>query len=102
MVAFFSLWQLQPSPGTKIRTGKQLILCRFDENIKTNELFTEKIMGKFTSEVFVVNGTMKFVVIVRRSFKDVIGFPKSKGVKVLNIPNEGDGEGVKCRQPVRM
>nr|CAI5859315.1 unnamed protein product [Callosobruchus analis] len=45
---------------------------------------------------------MKFVVIVRRSFKDVIGFPKSKGVKVLNIPNEGDGEGVKCRQPVRM
>ncbi|CAH1955693.1 unnamed protein product [Acanthoscelides obtectus] len=82
--------------------------CRFDEHIlKNHELFAEKIKGahvvftgKVASEVVVANGTMKFRVMVRRYFKNVLGLPKNKEVRVLKISNEG--EGAKCRQPVRM
>ncbi|CAH1955694.1 unnamed protein product [Acanthoscelides obtectus] len=43
---------------------------------------------------------MKFRVMVRRYFKNVLGLPKNKEVRVLKISNEGAG--AKCRQPVRM
>ncbi|CAG9816694.1 unnamed protein product [Phaedon cochleariae] len=83
--------------------------CKYDELvIKNNELFAEKIgdahvvfTGKVTSDVLVINNnTVQFSVIVRRYFKNSLGLPKNREVRISKALN--DGEGVKCRQPVRV
>lgn len=82
--------------------------CRYDESILKNDaLFKEKIenahvvfTGKITSEIVFKNHSMDFSVTVRRYFKNLLGIPKNIEVRVSKFLN--DGEGVKCRQPVRV
>lgn len=82
--------------------------CRYDESILKNDaLFNEKIenahvvfTGKITSEIAFKNHSMDFSVTVRRYFKNLLGLPKNIEVRVSKFLNEG--EGVKCRQPVRV
>lgn len=82
--------------------------CRYDETILKNDgLFSEKIKnahlvftGKITSEILFRNHSMQFSVTVRRYFKNLLSLPKNIEVRVSKTLNEG--EGVKCRQPVRV
>lgn len=83
--------------------------CKYDEHIiKNNDLFLEKIKtaevvftGKVTSDVIIINNnTVVFSVVVRRYFKNSIGLLKNKEVRIAKPLN--DGEGVKCRQSLRV
>lgn len=81
--------------------------CKYDDHvIRNNELFSEKIetaqvvfTGKVAGEIVVVNSTLKFSVVVRRYFKNMLGLTRNKEVRILKTLN--DGEGVKCRQLIR-
>lgn len=82
--------------------------CRFDEHIlKNDEKFNKEIYrsdfvftGKVSSsEILYRDNAIMFSVTVRRYFKNTIKFPKNKEVRILKTLNEG--EGVKCRQPIR-
>ncbi|KAL1493053.1 hypothetical protein ABEB36_011192 [Hypothenemus hampei] len=82
--------------------------CRFDEHIlKNDDKFGKEIekadvvfTGKVTNrDVIYKDNAIFFGVSVRRYFKNALKFPKTKEVRVLKMLNEG--EGVKCRQPIR-
>ncbi|XP_066155435.1 agrin-like isoform X4 [Euwallacea fornicatus] len=82
--------------------------CKFNEHIlKNDDKFEKEISkadfvftGKVTNgEIFYKDNSIIFSVSVRRYFKNTLKYPKSREVRVLKTLNEG--EGVKCRQPIR-
>lgn len=82
--------------------------CKYDEQIlKSDEKLQKEILrsdfvftGKVTNgEIFYKDNAIIFSVTVRRYFKNTLKFSKAKEVRILKTLNEG--EGVKCRQPIR-
>ncbi|XP_056646265.1 uncharacterized protein LOC130451331 [Diorhabda sublineata] len=106
---FFTVHPRNSKSRRFISNRTYLPRCKFDENIfRSNELFAQKIKeaevvftGKVTSEVVIINNsTVLFSVIVRRYFKNNVGLSKNKEVRIVKPLKEG--EGVKCRQPLRV
>lgn len=82
--------------------------CRYDESILKNDLLFKDIVanahivftGKITSEIILKNHSMEFGVTVRRYFKNLLDFPRNVEIRLSKTLN--DGEGVRCRQLVRI
>lgn len=82
--------------------------CRFNDQILENTDKFEKevsrsdfvFTGKVTNgDIYYKDNLIIFSVAVRRYFKNALRYPKTKEVRIIKTLNEG--EGVKCRQPIR-